>query len=307
MKDNDNSVQLSTLLKGSTPQYVMSEVKRIFQFSYPASLFSRVLGNFKNVVSLFDGKFQGYQGCNTEYHNLGHSLDALLASMRLIDGYNLSEGKMNEKLTVDLLLAALFHDTGYIQEDWDKNGTGAKYTKSHVERSIEFIRNNSGKLMIDKSEEDIIAHIISCTGLQMRWVDISFSSKQEEIAGAILGASDLLGQMADRLYLEKLLFLYNEFKEAGIQGYETEFDIIRKTAAFYAVTAERLKKDLLSVHELARVHFRERFGIDRNLYMEAIEKHMDYLKKIIDDGSSNFRSKLKRKSSYTSAVEASVH
>src|SRR5271157_6307751 len=195
MKDNDNSVQLSTLLKGSTPQYVMSEVKRIFQFSYPASLFSRVLGNFKNVVSLFDGKFQGYQGCNTEYHNLGHSLDALLASMRLIDGYNLSEGKMNEKLAVDLLLAALFHDTGYIQEDWDKNGTGAKYTKSHVERSIEFIRNNRGKLMMDKSEEDIIAHIISCTGLQMRWVDISFSSKQEEIAGAILGASDLLGQM----------------------------------------------------------------------------------------------------------------
>ena len=31
--------------------------------------------------------------------------------------------------------------------------------------------------------------------------------------------ADLVGQMSDRAYLEKLLFLYYEFKEAGFPGY----------------------------------------------------------------------------------------
>ena len=31
----------------------------------------------------------------------------------------------------------------------------------------------------------------------------------------MLGTADLIGQMADRYYLEKLLLLYEEFSEAG--------------------------------------------------------------------------------------------
>jgi hypothetical protein len=227
--------------------------------------------------------------------------------MRLIDGYNLSAGKMDENLAVDLLISALYHDTGYIQEEWDREGTGAKYTKYHVKRSSEFIIKNSEKLQIDRAETNIISNIILCTGLQIKTKDIKFGSGIEEIAGAMLGSADLLGQMADRLYLEKLLFLFREFREAGMDGYETEYDIIRKTAGFYVCTLERLNNDLLDVHEYARIHFRERFGIDRNLYIEAIDRHISFLKKIMEDSSSNFRKKLKRKSAYTSSLAAGVH
>ncbi len=57
----------------------------------------------------------------------------------------------------------------------------------------------------------------------------------------MLGSADLLGQMSDRAYLEKLLFLYKEFREAGIPGFNTEFDIIRKTVDFYEITVQRLR------------------------------------------------------------------
>jgi hypothetical protein len=294
-------------MKNTAPQYVMSEVKKIFQYSYPGHLFSRVMSNFKTVVNLFDGKFKGYLACNTEYHNLGHTLDALLASARLIDGHNLSAGKMDPDLAVDLLLAALFHDSGYIQEEWDKTGTGAKYTKTHVERSIDFIRKNVSRLQMSENEEITISNIIACTGMQLHLDDIVFSSKEEQIAGAILGTADLLGQMSDRCYLEKLLFLYSEFREAGIPGYETEYDIIRKTADFYAGTTNRLNKDLLGVSVYAKAYFYGRYGVDRNLYIEAIERHMNYIQKIINDSTTNFRTKLKRnKSSYIAPSAAAI-
>jgi len=114
------------------------------------------------------------------------------------------------------------------------------------------------------------------------------------IAGTILATADLLGQMSDRAYLEKLLFLYYEFREAGIEGYNTEFDILRKTLDFYEITQTRLETTLKGSYLYAAVHFAVRKEINYNLYMEAIEHHMEYLKRILADESTNFRHKLKR-------------
>ena len=100
--------------------------------------------------------------------------------------------------------------------------------------------------------------------------------------------------MSDRAYLEKLLFLYYEFSEAGVEGFDTTFDILKKTLSFYESTMDRLNITLCKSYTFAGDHFKTRFGINENLYMTAIEKQMDYLKTIIDDESTNFRNKLKR-------------
>ena len=42
------------------------------------------------------------------------------------------------------MLAILMHDTGYLKKRGDNEGTGAKYTLTHVDRSIQF----AGELMI---------------------------------------------------------------------------------------------------------------------------------------------------------------
>jgi hypothetical protein len=306
MLENKEPVQLSRLLKSTEPQQVISEVKKIFKYYYPGHLFSKILNSFKNIVNLFDGEFPGYQGCSTEYHNLGHTLETLLAAVRLADGYNLSGGNMKDGIMVDLILASLFHDTGYILEYGDNSGTGAKYTKNHIERSVNFVHNNRSILQLDAGEVAVISRMISCTGVHLHWKEIPFQSRDEEIAGAILGTADLLGQMADRFYLEKLHYLYMEFREGGIPGYETEFDIIQKTAYFYKNTIDRFSSELMNVYEYARVHFRARFGIDQNLYMEAITRQIKYLKNIIEDSSTNFRKKLKRKIGSTSLQYAAA-
>ena len=91
-----------------------------------------------------------------------------------------------------------------------------------------------------------------------------------------------------------MIFLYYEFKEAGVKGFDTEFDLVRKTVDFYAITKKRLSEAYLNVYVFAQDHFEKRFGIDHNLYMVAIDRHMEYLHKIIEDDTTNFRHKLNR-------------
>lgn len=288
------NMQLSRLVNHNNPRAILAETKKIFLYHYPSSSFTRIEKAFETILRLFKGEYRDYMACNTEYHDLTHTLDALLACTRLMDGKNLSGDTFPVQLASDLLMATLLHDTGYIQKRDDSTGTGAKYTTNHVERSMEFVRLNKGEFQLEEGEIDVICILIACTGIKNRWEDFNFADNHQASAGAILGTADLLGQMSDRAYLEKLLFLYYEFREAGIEGFNTEFDILRKTLDFYEITQTRLETTLKGSYLYAAVHFAVRSDIHINLYMDAIEKHMDYLKAILADESTNFRHKLKR-------------
>jgi len=97
--------------------------------------------------------------------------------------------------------------------------------------------------------------------------------------GKIVGSADLLGQMADRCYLEKLLLLYKEFEEAKLPGFDSELDLLQKTETFYeSVAQKRLKNDFSGIAASLRLHFKVRWNEDRDLYLEAIENNIDYLK-----------------------------
>jgi hypothetical protein len=288
------SIQLSQLIDMNKPRAIIAEVKRIFLYTYNRKYFARVKKGYSFIQTLFKGRIPGYKSCNTYYHDLSHTLLTLLACARLLDGCNLTNKLIPPELASDLLFAALFHDVGYIQEDWDKEGTGAKFTKYHIERSVEFLMKNKEILKLKSSEIPRIQKLIRCTGIVSEIYTLEFDSDEEKLAGAMLGTADLLGQMSDRAYLEKLLFLYYEFREAGIDDYKTEFDIIRKTLSFYELIKEKFNKSFMNTHQFAHAHFNSRFGIDRNLYIEAIDHHLEYTKKVIADSSTNFRDKLHR-------------
>ena len=110
----------------------------------------------------------------------------------------------------------------------------------------------------------------------------------------MLGTADILAQMADRTYLEKLLFLYHEFKEANMGGYEGEVDLLRKTIDFYDFIAQHLETTLDATDQFMISHFASRWDIQTNLYQEAIEKQKDYLHQILGMRNSDPRDHLKR-------------
>ncbi|TAL36593.1 MAG: hypothetical protein EPN93_07145 [Spirochaetes bacterium] len=289
-----SNVQLAGLLDTRDPRAVIEEIRRIFCYHYPKTRFKKIKSSYGLIKKLFEGRFPGFRSCNTEYHNLTHTLDATLACARLLDGYNLHHPPFSAHLAECLLLAGLLHDTGYIQESWDTEGTGAKYTSNHVERSVGFLDSHASDFGASAQDAALVAKIIRCTGLSIKVDSLRFDNEQEREAGCILGTADLLGQMSDRTYLEKLLFLYYEFKEANVPGFNTEFDLIRKTLDFYEIAKARMNEAFRGVHVYAQYHFKTRFAADAPLYLEAIERHMDYLRKIVADDTTNFRHKLKR-------------
>jgi hypothetical protein len=146
------------------------------------------------------------------------------------------------------------------------------------------------------SEEEIIAGraLILCTDLYRDLSKIKFPSSSVEILGKMLGAADLLAQMADRTYLEKLMFLYQEFREGEVEGFENEEDLLRKTVSFYDFINQRLETQLGAADRFMKSHFVSRWNIDADLYHVAIEKQKEYLERILQIPGSNPMDHLRR-------------
>jgi hypothetical protein len=146
------------------------------------------------------------------------------------------------------------------------------------------------------SNQDIASgrNMILCTDLNVDVSNILFPTSSIEILGKMLGTADLLAQMADRVYLEKLLFLYQEFKEAKVGGYRSEIDLLEKTVGFYDFIVNRLTTALGKTNQYMLSHFLSRWGMDNDLYSKAIENQRNYLKKIIDIRDADPRNYLRR-------------
>jgi hypothetical protein len=276
------------------PLQVLKEVKVIVALMFPAYDFTKLEKVFNDTVKLFNGEYPGYQACNTQYHNLKHTTDVVLAMGRLLHGAGLEDHRLDERTVTLGLVAALMHDVGFIQTEDDVTGTGAKYTATHVERSIDFMRTYLAQDNYPAAEVEACACIIKGTCLNSDFRGIPFPSEEMTLVGKLLATADLLGQMADRAYLEKLLFLYYEFREGNVGGYEKELDILQKSMEFYKTTQKRLSQELSDVYTYMRAHFKNRWQIDQDLYQESIQRNIDYLNGILTNNKERYRDYLRR-------------
>ena len=286
--------QIACLVNMENPQSVLEEVKAIVSVMMPDFDFEPLNRAFRDVVSLFHGQYPGYRKCNTEYHDLKHTTDALLAMTRLIHGAVVNKQVFSEK-GVDLgLISALLHDTGYIQTADDNVGTGAKFTFTHIPRSIFFMEKYLSENGYSREDIEYCRAILNCTGLNVKINEMHFGSAEIEMLGKILGTADLLGQMADRTYLEKLPFLYREFKEGNVSSFETELDMLKKTPGFSYGTLERFEHELGGVNRYMRDHFRVRWGIDEDLYITSMKNQVKYLKHLLENHEDDYRNHIRR-------------
>jgi len=299
MPDSDETMmapgkQFAALIRMDSPEAVLEEVQVILKLISADFDTKPVALAFNTTVNLFNGNYPGYRACNTEYHDLRHTTDAFLSMARLIHGAVLDGKNFSDRHIILGLIAALFHDTGYIQEEHDIEGTGAKHTKNHVQRSMDFLKQSGPKHGLTDTEIAAAQTMILCTEFTVGITAVEFPGAEIELLGKMLGTADLLAQTADRTYLEKLLFLYREFKEAGIGDYQSEVDLLKKTIGFYDFIARRIATVLDATDRFMHSHFASRWNINANLYQRAIEKQRDYLQQILEIPDSDPRDHLKR-------------
>ena len=288
-------IQLSVLVDPGKPFAILRDARRLYRTSYPGADFRPVDRAFRLTKRLYEGGFPGYLACAVDYHDFAHSASVFAATSRLLDGCELSGSALGPVLAGEVLVAAMLHDTGYIRAEGDTSGTGAQYTTIHVDRSSAVVLREREAFGLGLQSAARISRMILGTDLERPWGGLVFESEQERMAAEILATADPVGHLAEQVRgREDLLFLYYEFREAGIGGYDSAYDILTKTAGFYQTIRNRLDGTLGRVSDRMKAHFQARHGVSRDLYRETIARQMAYLDAIIADDSTNFRAKLRR-------------
>lgn len=291
--DAHADVKLYDLIDVKNPSVLLVEIHHLVETLHPDFDFGFVDRVFADAGRLFQGEYPGYRSSTTMYHNLQHTLEVFLCAARLLHGAARHGVTVSARMTELTLASALMHDVGLIQEESDLEGTGAKYTVGHEQRSIAFLKHYFQKLGRPGFDIHAAAKMIECTCLGVDSAKIAFGDDPTRFCAQILATGDLLAQMADREYLEKLILLYLEFEEAGLP-YESPRDLLEKTHGFYEMMCRRMDGPLGGVRRFLEAHFDTRWGVKQDLYEKSIQANMNYLYLVLEEEPENYLNKLKR-------------
>ncbi len=202
------------------------------------------------------------------YHNAEHTMLVTLVGQEIYRGRHLRE-RVTPQDWLHYTLALLCHDIGYVrgvcsgdtQQSFVVDAEGNRFTPSrgasdasltpyHVERGKIFVRERLGQ----NSEFDVerISRAIELTRFPVP--DNEDHSETKSEAG-LVRAADLIGQMADPRYLQKLTNLYHEFVETGAAeklGYESAADLADGYPKFYWNVVEPYIEDAIQYLQLTQ-------------------------------------------------------
>src|SRR5512146_2372939 len=251
MQDRLNQNDVSNRVNVETPLAVCDAVVELFTARYPGADFAAVGRAFADFQALFEGRYPGYLGCDTLYHDIRHTLDMTLAMARLVDGHDRTcspTERLGARRAMLGVLIALLHDSGYLKRSSEAGvGNGAVFTKVHVSRSADFISAYLPK--------------------------IGFAREAPLASRRLLYEEFVWAKIAR----ERL----PDGRE--IVRYSSPEDLILKTPSFYEhVARTRIDRKLARADRYAESHFD-----GPNLYQSEIDRNMGFLREAIDTADLN--------------------
>jgi hypothetical protein len=292
-QDRRNDYDVTNTVQVSNSNAVRSAVQALFAQAFPGASFDKLWLAFYDFDRLFSGRYPGYRGCDTTYHDVQHTLDMTLALARLVVGYEASvdqRDRLGPQRAQMAIVTSLFHDAGYIRHiERDEDFTnGAQFTLQHVSRSADFLRRYLPDLGLSK-DVAVSSMIVHFTGYELDLDQIELDEPRDIICGHLIGTADLLAQMADRCYLEKCRDrLYKEFVVGGVAvenaapgefqvRYKSGNDLLRKTPVFYQqVMRDRLHRKFNRAYRYVEVLYD-----GQNPYIDAIRNNIAHLVRVI--------------------------
>ncbi len=295
-QDRRNDYDVTNTVQVSDPVAVRNAVYELYSATFPGASYDKIWLAFYDFERLFTGRFPGYLGCDTTYHDMQHTLDMTLALARLVAGYERSvepKERLGAQRAQMAIITSLFHDAGYIRhEERDSEfANGAEFTLYHVSRSADFLRRYLPELGMSR-DVAVSSMIVHFTGYELDLDSIELDDPRDIICGHLIGTADLMAQMADRCYLEKCRDrLYKEFVVGGVAvenakpgeytvRYKSGLDLLRKTPLFY----QQVMRDRMH-HKFNRVYrYIEVLYDGQNPYIDAIRNNISHLVRIIESG-----------------------
>ena len=289
---------VSNLVNVENAGEVRDAIVAIYSARYPGIDLAPLARAFDDVKALFEGNYPGYLPCDTLYHDVRHTLDMTLAMARLVEGHDRAypgPEQLGGRRAVLGVVIALLHDSGYMRRASEASvENGAVFTKVHVSRSADFLARYLPTIGFGP-EAEMASRVVHFTGYEMDVDDIKVSDPKDRLIGHMVGTADLIGQMSDRMYLEKCReFLYQEFVLGAIARetlpdgreivrYSSPEDLIYKTPGFYEYVArDRINRKLGAADRYAEAHFD-----GPSLYQTEIDSNFRFLREAIERADLN--------------------
>ena len=290
MKVRRNDYDVTNTVNTTDSEDVSTVVSRIYRDLYQQEAPASMDRAFEDLRRLYRGVYPGFHECDTDYHDIQHVLDVTLAMARLMDGCVRSTNNprtLTGRLFLFGIITALYHDSGYIRNRKDtRHQNGAEYTAVHVSRGARFLEHYLPSIGLGDLAP-AAAGTIHFTGFEVPADRIRLPGPEFRLIGHMLGSADIMGQMADRCYLEKCYDrLYPEFVRGGIARrhnsdgseeivFASAADLIFQTPRFYHGANKRLTQDLGGCYSYVEHHFG-----GQNVYFDELEKNIKHARAI---------------------------
>ncbi|TAF65090.1 MAG: metal-dependent phosphohydrolase [Oscillatoriales cyanobacterium] len=233
-------------------------------------------GGFKSdygeiICWVADMALQNIANSDALYHNVEHTILVTLVGQEIMRGKHIREGGVSCEDWLHFHIALLCHDIGYVkgvcrldQTDLRMYATGvgdgkiklplgatdASLTPYHVDRSKMFVSERfGGHKLIDA---ELVKRNIELT----RFPVPAEEDYQDTVNyPGLVRAADLIGQLSDPRYLQKITALFYEFEETGqnqVLGYRNPGDLRDGYSKFYWNVVHRYVKDAIGYLELTQ-------------------------------------------------------
>jgi hypothetical protein len=283
---------ITNTVRVSSPPAVLQAIEQLFASAWPATPTDALRRAVTQFDDMFSGRTPGYAGVDTLYHDRQHTLDVTLTMARICVGYEQQVEalwKLGAERAIAGVVMALFHDVGYLRRSSDTaQRNGAEFTRTHVSRGVEFLREYLPQLGLGQWVE-VAGQVLHFTGYEKPFSELVLDDARDLRLGHLLGTADMITQMADRCYLEKCRDrLYPEFVLGGMAlplenasaqqvRYASGLDLLRQTPQFAAETrAKRLDGEFNRAYRYLEILFD-----GRNPYMESIEQNLQFLEQVL--------------------------
>ena len=201
--------------------HTLQEFRRLFAEPQPAQL--------QSIEQAARTALETLLNCDCPYHDIAHTILVADVGQTILHGRQIARGDLTPHDWIQAVVAMFFHDIGYLRNllpedtaedclvDQDdqrvilpKGSTDAFMTPYHVTRGTMFVRERF-------AHDDVIDTALVNACIEMTRFPVPRQSEYQEtdtLAG-LVRAADLIGQMADPQYPQKLPRLFAEFVETG--------------------------------------------------------------------------------------------
>ncbi|MCU0545396.1 MAG: metal-dependent phosphohydrolase [Oscillatoriaceae cyanobacterium Prado104] len=234
------------------------------------------------------------------YHNVEHTILVTLVGQEILRGKHIRDGGVSCEDWLHFHIALLCHDIGYVKgvcrqdrPDFRLYATGieeqkiklppgatdASLTPYHVDRGKMFVKERFGGHRLIDAEQ--IKRNIELT----RFPVPADEDHQDTLNyPGLVRAADLIGQLSDPRYLQKIAALFYEFEETGqnqVLGYRTPGDLRDGYPKFYWNVVYRYVKDAIGYLELTQQGKQIVANLNANVFrVEHSEAGVDELAKV---------------------------